>query len=64
MDLDFSYSFGFSENALFLFSGFLTPHMNFVIDQLIQHSNYEFVPSTISAMSAGLIYLHNEEFIY
>jgi hypothetical protein len=31
MDLDFSYSSGFSENALFLFSGFLTPQMNFAI---------------------------------
>jgi hypothetical protein len=64
MDLDFSYSFGFSENALFLFSGFLTPHMNFAIHRLIQHPNYEIVLSTISAMSAYLIYLRNEEFIY
>jgi len=44
MDLDFSYSSGFSENAQFLFSGFLTPQMNFAIHQLIQHSNYEIVP--------------------
>jgi hypothetical protein len=31
MDLDFSYSSGFSENALFLFRGFLAPQMNFAI---------------------------------
>jgi hypothetical protein len=49
MDLDFSYSSGFSEDALFLFSGFLTPQMNFAIHQLIQHPNYEFVPIKITA---------------
>lgn len=43
MDIDFSYSSGFSENALF-FSGFLTPPMNYTIHKRVQHSNYEFVP--------------------
>lgn len=64
MDLDFSYSSGFSENAQFLFSGFLTPQMNFAIHQLIQHPNYEIVPIIISAISAYPNYLHKEEFIF
>jgi hypothetical protein len=65
LGLDFSYSSGFSEHALF-FQWFLDSTNEFCNSSAVQHPNYEFVPAAISALSAciGMVPVTGRDLIF